>query len=115
VDTLIDIKSQLGNRKICLGRELTKRFEEYIRGTVDEVMEWTKVGVIKGEFCIVIDGEDPDREEIAVWWEEVAIVDHVDYYIKTDKLTSKDAIKQVALERKVPKREIYQSYHLDIK
>lgn len=112
VDTLADIQSELGNRQISVGRELTKRFEEFIRGSVEEVIEWTKIGMIKGEFCIVIDGEDPNQEEESAWWEDVSIVDHVNHLMEKDSLTSKDAIKQVALERKSPKREIYQSYHL---
>ena len=47
----------MGNRKIALCRELTKKFEEFIRGTVSEVIEWAKEDEIRGEFCLIIEGQ----------------------------------------------------------
>ncbi|MCZ0703620.1 16S rRNA (cytidine1402-2'-O)-methyltransferase [Natronobacillus azotifigens] len=113
IETLNDIKNELGNRKIAVARELTKRFEEYIRGTVDEVMEWSKDGTIKGEFCIIIEGGLMGFTEETNWWETLSIIEHVDRYIEKENITSKEAIKKVALERKIPKREVYQNYHLE--
>ncbi|WP_067841309.1 16S rRNA (cytidine(1402)-2'-O)-methyltransferase [Amphibacillus sediminis] len=113
-ETLEDIHFYLGNRQIAIARELTKRFEEYVRGTIEEVMNWTKTGTIKGEFCIVIEGnpEESDNQEEA-WWEKLTINQHVDYYIEKDQLSSKMAIKQVAEDRKISKRDVYQSYHVE--
>lgn len=111
-DTLADLVKFLGDRKICLGRELTKRFEEYIRGRVTEVIEWCETGTIKGEFCILIEGASLEAEIEATWWQDLSIVEHVDYHIENEDITSKEAIKRVALERQLPKREVYQSYHV---
>ncbi|GAE31726.1 16S rRNA (cytidine(1402)-2'-O)-methyltransferase [Halalkalibacter hemicellulosilyticus] len=107
--TLTTMRNVFGNRPISVCRELTKKFEEYIRGTLDEVLEWTVTGQVKGEFCIVVEGFRGEAEAND-WWESFTINEHVDHYMAAG-LTSKDAIKKVALERKQPKREIYASYH----
>ena len=110
-DTLQAIKTRLGNRQVAVGRELTKRFEEFSRGMIDDVIHWSNSKEIKGECCIVIEGRTealPDEN----WWEDVSIKDHVDYYINEGQ-KSKDAIKQVAIDRKQPKRDIYQVYHVE--
>lgn len=98
-----------GNRKITICRELTKRYEEYQRGTLEEAMAWCETGKIKGEFCLVVEGAK-DIEEQEQWWERLTILEHVNHYIDAEK-SSKDAIKQVAVERKIPKREVYAIYH----
>ncbi|MBP3953502.1 16S rRNA (cytidine(1402)-2'-O)-methyltransferase [Bacillus suaedae] len=98
-----------GNRKITICRELTKRYEEYQRGTLEEAMTWCETGKIKGEFCLVVEGAN-DIEEQEQWWERLTILEHVNHYIDAEK-SSKDAIKLVAVERKIPKREVYAIYH----
>lgn len=110
-ETLQAIEEVLGNRKIVLCRELTKKFEEFIRGTVEEVLVWAKEEQIRGEFCIVIEGTT-EVEEIEVWWEKLDIVSHIEHYIENGS-TSKEAIKQVALDRDMQKRIVYQAYHGD--
>ncbi|WP_117149430.1 MULTISPECIES: 16S rRNA (cytidine(1402)-2'-O)-methyltransferase [Paraliobacillus] len=112
-DTLQEIADNLGDRQVSVARELTKRFEEYIRGTVQEVIEWLETGTVKGEFCIVIEGNSDVKETEEVWWNELSVIDHVTYYIEKDNMKNKEAIKQVALDRKLPKRDIYQIYHVD--
>ncbi|WP_112179101.1 16S rRNA (cytidine(1402)-2'-O)-methyltransferase [Paraliobacillus zengyii] len=112
-DTLQEIADNLGDRQVSVARELTKRFEEYIRGTVQEVIEWLETGTVKGEFCIVIEGNSDVKETEEVWWNELSVIDHVTYYIEKDNMKDKEAIKQVALDRKLPKRDIYQIYHVD--
>jgi 16S rRNA (cytidine1402-2'-O)-methyltransferase len=112
-DTLKTIQKQLGNRNIAIARELTKRFEEYVRGTVDELVEWSKENEPKGEFCIVVEGRSETLEiETASWWEELELPDHVEHYVQ-DGFSSKDAIKQVAKDRGLPKRDVYQAYHIE--
>ncbi|MRH45007.1 16S rRNA (cytidine(1402)-2'-O)-methyltransferase [Aquibacillus halophilus] len=113
LDTLEYLHEKLGNRRISVARELTKRFEEYIRGEILEVIKWTEEGTIKGEFCIVVEGNTESVSDIPVWWNELTIEKHVEHYINEDNMTSKEAIKQVAEVRKLPKREIYQAYHID--
>lgn len=112
-ETLKSIQKQLGNRNIAIARELTKRFEEYVRGTADEVVAWANEKEPKGEFCIVVEGSSEESElEAEVWWENMEVRDHVEHYIQQG-LSSKEAIKQVAKDRNLPKREVYQVYHIE--
>ena len=104
----------LGNRKIVLCRELTKKYEEFIRGSIEDALNWAQDNEIRGEFCLIIEGAD--EEEItseAAWWEELSIEEHVNHYIEEKQLPTKEAIKQVAKDRGSQKREIYQAYHLE--
>lgn len=113
-ETLQAIYEVLGDRKIVLCRELTKRYEEFIRGTVVEAIQWADQGEVRGEFCLILEGSsEMDDEEESNWWSELSIVDHVDYYMSEKNLSNKDAIKQVAKDRNVNKRDVYQIYHVD--
>ncbi|WP_042147555.1 16S rRNA (cytidine(1402)-2'-O)-methyltransferase [Paucisalibacillus sp. EB02] len=113
-DTLKAIQKQLGNRNIAIARELTKRFEEYVRGTTGELIEWVSQHEPRGEFCIVVEGNSVELiEELEIWWSNLEIPKHVDHYINEKGLSSKDAIKQVAKDRDIPKREVYQAYHIE--
>ncbi|MFD2209332.1 16S rRNA (cytidine(1402)-2'-O)-methyltransferase [Virgibacillus halophilus] len=102
-------------RQIVLARELTKRFEEYARGTIEELLDWAAGRELKGEFCMVVAGNENAADELSPekWWEEEQLTakEHVAYIIENEGITSKEAIKRVAAERKQPKREIYQAYH----
>lgn len=113
-DTLKDMQTILGNRRIVLARELTKKFEEFLRGTIDEALEWAIESEIRGEFCIVLEGNvNADEEEEATWWDELTVVDHINKLIEEQQLSSKDAIKEVAKVRGLAKREVYQAYHVE--
>ncbi|MGE7921012.1 16S rRNA (cytidine(1402)-2'-O)-methyltransferase [Viridibacillus sp. NPDC093762] len=113
-DTLKDMQTILGNRRIVLARELTKKFEEFLRGTIDEALEWAIESEIRGEFCIVLEGNvNADEEEEATWWDELTVVDHINKVIEEQQLSSKDAIKEVAKVRGLAKREVYQAYHVE--
>lgn len=115
-DTLASIQTELGNRQITIARELTKRFEEYVRGSVEEVLEWATTNELKGEFVLVVEGasaEEAAAEEDADWWNELPILAHVNHYIDEESLSSKEAIKKTAVDRKLPKREVYQAYHIE--
>ncbi|MGM0877659.1 MAG: 16S rRNA (cytidine(1402)-2'-O)-methyltransferase [Bacillota bacterium] len=113
-ETLQLMKEYLGNRLICLSRELTKKFEEFIRGTIDEAIKWSEENEIRGEFCIIVDGSNEEESSTNedAWWSQMTIKDHVEHYIKND-LSSKDAIKQVSIDRSIQKRDVYQAYHID--
>ena len=114
-DTLKIMKSSLGMRQAAIARELTKRFEEYVRGSLDELMAWSNETELRGEFCIIVEGSEAGTEENerAIWWRELSIEEHVNHYVEQENYTNKEAIKRVALDRNVPKREIYQAYHVD--
>lgn len=112
-ETLKDMEMILGNRRIVLARELTKKFEEFLRGTVTEAVTWSQTEEIRGEFCIVLEGnqhaEEEQQEE--AYWVAMTVVEHVDYIINETGMTSKEAIKEVAKLRQVAKRDIYNAYH----
>ncbi len=68
-----------------------------------------KHGMIKGEFCIVVEGRT-EEEQADKWWDSLSEIQHVNHYIELG-MSSKDAIKQVARERNVSKRDVYAAYH----
>lgn len=112
-ETLQLIHESLGNRTICLSRELTKKFEEFIRGSIEDVLKWTEETEIRGEFCIIIEGSNEDiLVEEDIWWDSLSMKEHVEHYIN-EGLSSKDAIKKVATERKIQKRDVYQAFHVE--
>lgn len=113
-ETLALIFEQMGDRKIVLCRELTKKFEEFIRGTVSEVLDWAAAEEIRGEFCLIIEGSsNVSQEEEKAWWEHLAISEHVHHYMSEKGMTSKEAIKQTANDREISKREVYHAFHIE--
>lgn len=113
-ETLKAMLAIFGDRKIVLCRELTKKFEEFMRGTIGEAIQWAEETEIRGEFCLIVEGNNIvlDEEE-TLWWMDLQIKEHVQYYIDERELSSKEAIKQTALDRKLAKREVYQAYHIE--
>ncbi|MGE8207432.1 16S rRNA (cytidine(1402)-2'-O)-methyltransferase [Heyndrickxia sp. NPDC080065] len=112
-ETLKAMYDVLGNRKVVLCRELTKKFEEFIRGSVEEIIIWFESNEIRGEFCIIVEGsiETDEMNPESIWWTSLSVIDHIDHYISQNNLTTKEAIKQVAKDRNLPKRDVYQEYH----
>lgn len=103
-----------GQRKVVLARELTKRFEEFLRGTLDEAVAWVDTNEIRGEFCLVMEGNsESTQEEQQKWWQDISILTHVELVMEKENVSSKDAIKLVGVERGIPKRDVYQAYHID--
>src|SRR5690606_8714785 len=114
-DTLKWMLDILGNRRIVLCRELTKKFEEFSRGTIEEAYQWADENEIRGEFCMIVEGSDESEQAVeSVWWISLDIKAHVQHYIDKDGLSSKDAIKQTSIDRNIAKREVYQAYHIDL-
>lgn len=113
-ETLKAIREIFGNRRIVLSRELTKKFEEFLRGTLDEAIQWAENIEIRGEFCLVVEGSsEPLQDEEEQWWSTLDLKDHVQYYIDRKGLSSKEAIKQTAIDRSISKRDVYQAYHIN--
>ncbi len=112
VYTLEDMSEFFGkNRKIALARELTKLHEEVIRLTLGEASEKFREEKPRGEYVIIVEGkQDTDKVQEQYWWSDFTVREHVDEYIKKG-MSSKDAIKAVALDRQTQKREIYNEYH----
>ncbi|MEW8971052.1 MAG: 16S rRNA (cytidine(1402)-2'-O)-methyltransferase [Mesobacillus sp.] len=114
-ETLLLMLDGLGDRKIVLCREMTKKYEEFLRGTIAEALAWAESEEIRGEFVLVIEGASPDAmaDEENQWWERLSIEEHVEHYISKEQMNSKDAIKQAAKDRGLQKREVYQAYHIN--
>ena len=102
IDTLNNIKEVFGDRKICVVREISKKYEQAIRGKISEVLKTDFP--IKGEFVIVVEGAVLDFD-----FNSMSIVEHVDFYIN-DGNTKNEAIKLVAKERGIPKSIVYKEY-----
>ena len=114
-ETLLAMNEVLGNRNIAISRELTKKFEEFIRGDIESVLQWAKDDTVRGEFCLVVEGssESENHTEEENWWANSTVEAHVNHYINEKDMTVKEAIKEAAKDRNLPKREIYQEYHID--
>ncbi|MBN6187373.1 16S rRNA (cytidine(1402)-2'-O)-methyltransferase [Aneurinibacillus sp. BA2021] len=110
--TLREMKEVLGERSVALGRELTKKYEEFIRGGMEEVLAFLEEQEeIRGEFTVIVEGSKGEGEtETQEWWHGLDVSAHVHVHIEKG-LSKKDALKQTALERGVSKRDIYNEYH----
>ncbi|MBR2138977.1 MAG: 16S rRNA (cytidine(1402)-2'-O)-methyltransferase [Bacilli bacterium] len=102
-ETLSNILEILGNRNITLSRELTKKYEEVLRGTAKEILE--VVDELKGEMVLVIQGKQED--ELTQNLNNLSIKEHYNFYIEQG-VNFKEALKIVAKDRKVSKSIIYQ-------
>ena len=100
-------------RRIVCCRELTKRYEEFIRGTIEEAIDWSMTNEIRGEFCLIIEGNSLGTllAEEDTSWEILSLKEHVDLMINDNEFTSKDAIKEVAKLRGLKKQEVYAAFH----
>ena len=105
-------KVMSGDRQIVLARELTKRFEEFLRGSVEEMLEWAEQNEIRGEFCVLLEGNmNPPQEESTESWDNLSLKEHVEQLLDEGDFTSKQAIKEVAIIRNISKRDVYAAYH----
>lgn len=103
--TLSDLYEHFGDRKCAVVRELTKLYEEVVRGTLLEVMEHFEQTDPRGEFVIVVEGQKNSCDD-EKFWARLSVADHVEYYLNTG-LDKKSAIKQTAIDRDIPKSEVY--------
>lgn len=109
VKTLKLFLERLGNRKITICRELTKRHETALAVTLEEAVAHYEANAPKGECVLVIEGKSREevRAEERKQWEEMTIEDHMEVYTKQG-MDKKSAMKAVAKDRGVSKRDIYQ-------
>ena len=107
--TLADMCEIFGEeRRVCVSREITKKFEEHIRGSLSEVLTHFETNPVKGEFVIVTEGGTKEESSL----NQLSLEEHLEFY--TGKgISQKDAIKKVALDRNLPKREVYAHFHKD--
>lgn len=110
VRTLEPLLATLGDRRIRICRELTKKHETVFATTISAAVEYYKEQEPKGECVLVIEGKSRQEqiEEERQKWEEMSIQEHMDYYMDQG-IQKKEAMKMVAKDRGVGKRDIYQA------
>ncbi|MCI8356848.1 MAG: 16S rRNA (cytidine(1402)-2'-O)-methyltransferase [Lachnospiraceae bacterium] len=107
--TLKELYDSVGNRRVTLCRELTKKFETILPATLEEVLAYYETEEPRGEYVIVMEGKSRQekREAEKESWQAMPIEEHMAFYEK-EGMDKKNAMKQVAKDRGVTKREIYQ-------
>lgn len=110
IRTLEELLEHLGNRRATICRELTKKHETAFVTTLSQALEFYRENEPKGECVIVLEGRSREqiRKEEVAKWEEMSIEEHMNYYL-AQGMDKKDAMKAVAKDRGIAKREIYQS------
>lgn len=91
---------------VVVARELTKQFEEFVKGTATTVLQHFSLSEIKGEIVLLIEGKAPEND-----WKDLTPDEHVAMVEKDYRVTKKEAIKIVAELRGLPKRQIYNALH----
>lgn len=102
-NTLTNMLEVLGDRKICIGREISKMFEEYHRDNISNLIDICDS--FKGEMVIICEGNYD-----VVDYNDLSIIDHVNLYAKD--MSVNEAIKLVAKERNIAKSIVYKEYHV---
>ena len=112
--TLEELWEALGERRVSICRELTKKYETVFCSTLSGACAYYQEHEPRGEFVLVIEGkslEQKRQEDIAVWQDQ-SIEEHMEYY-RLQGMEEKAAMKQVAKDRGVSKRDIYQHLHVE--
>ena len=106
--TLAELEKALGNRRVSINRELTKKYEESFLTTLKNAREKYEAEEPRGEFVLVIEGKDQEAldQEERQKWEDMSLEDHMKIYLD-EGLDKKAAMKKVAKDRGVSKRDIY--------
>ncbi len=108
--TLQELFDTLGQRRITLCRELTKKFETVFPTTLEEALAYYEENEPKGEYVLVVEGKS--RQELLqdeqAKWESMSIEEHMAYY-EEQGIDRKSAMKMVASDRGVSKRDVYQA------
>lgn len=107
--TLIELRKSLGNRKMTLCRELTKKHEEAFASNIDDTIKRFQENDPKGECVLIIEGKSFEsiEKELQQQWNDLSILEHHNHYLKQG-IESKEAMKIVAKDRGISKRDVYQ-------
>ena len=110
VKTLEQLSENLGDRKISLCRELTKKHETVFRGSLLEAVSWYKENPPKGECVMVLEGRSREEmeQEARQQWEDMPLEAHMEHYM-SQGIDKKEAMKLVAKDRGISKRDVYQA------
>ena len=106
--TLEELGNVLGNRKITICRELTKKFETVMPLMMKEALEFYEENEPRGEYVLVIQGKslEEKKREAALEWMEMSIEEHMQYY-EGQGMERKEAMKMAAKDRGIGKRDVY--------
>ena len=109
VRTLEELRVALGNRRITICRELTKRYETAFQTTFEDALAAYETEDPRGECVIVIEGKSIGeiKEERMKSFEEMSLEEHMDLYEKQG-IERKEAMRMVAKDRGISKRDVYQ-------
>ena len=109
VKTLQELLENLGNRRITVCRELTKKHETAFVTTLEEAIQYYEANDPKGECVLVMEGRSREelRQEEVSKWEEMSIEEHMELYLGQG-IDRKEAMKKVAKDRGISKRDVYQ-------
>lgn len=112
--TLAELYENLGDRKITLCRELTKKFETIMPTTLSDAIHFYEENEPKGEYVLVLEGKSlqVQKQEKQQEWQQLSIEEHMDFY-ESQGVDRKEAMKKVAKDRGISKRDVYQ-YLLEI-
>ena len=110
--TLKLLQETLGNRRISICRELTKRHETVFATTIEDAITHYEMQEPKGECVMVIEGKSFEeiRAKEQARWEEMSIAEHMEYY-ESQGIDHKEAMKKVAKDRGISKRDVYKELH----
>jgi len=103
VESLEDLLSVLGDRKICVAREMTKMFEEYWRGDISGAVAYFKSQPARGEFTLVVEGKPKDENEK---WTEEQLLEAIQKELQGEK-SAKEISAELAEASGWNKKEIY--------
>ncbi|MBN2259033.1 MAG: 16S rRNA (cytidine(1402)-2'-O)-methyltransferase [Clostridiales bacterium] len=104
MSSLKDINEVLGNRNVAITRELTKKFEEVKRGRIEDIIITMKEETVRGEFVVVVEGNsEAEVEKIFQLTIKEDLLSRI-----SRGISKKEAIKEIAIERSIPKKTVYQ-------
>lgn len=110
IATLEELREALGNRSVSLCRELTKKHEDIQKTTLDDVLLYFKDHNPRGEYVLVVSGKNRREMELQAQqaWEELSLSEHMAFY-EAQEIPRKEAMKLVARDRGISKRDVYQA------
>jgi len=104
LNTLKDMLKYFGQRRITVARELTKKFEQFLYTDIENAIKYFEENQPKGEFVLIIEGADNTEKESP--FDKLSVLEHINYYIEAG-FDKKEAMKKVATDRNISKRDVY--------
>ena len=110
IRTLEELYQAMGDRRVTLCRELTKKFETILPITLEKALEYYQENEPRGEYVLVIEGKsiDEKKEKMQEDWKSIPMKEHMKHY-ENQGLERKEAMKRIALDRGISKRDVYQA------